>query len=63
MKLYPFYAVLPATYFLLYDFGGKLFSLLVGVKQMQETSEHTELRRTVANIVENKINPFVDDWE
>ena len=30
---------------------------------MQETSEHTELRRTVANIVENKINPFVDDWE
>ena len=30
---------------------------------MQETTEHTELRRTVANIVENEINPFVDDWE
>ena len=30
---------------------------------MQETPEHMELRRTVANIVENDINPFVDEWE
>ena len=30
---------------------------------MQETQEHTELRRTVANIIENDINPFVDEWE
>ena len=30
---------------------------------MQETPEHTELRRTVANIVDNDINPFVDEWE
>ena len=30
---------------------------------MQETPEHMELRRTVANIVTNDINPFVDEWE
>jgi citronellyl-CoA dehydrogenase len=30
---------------------------------MQETPEHMELRRTVANIVENDINPFCDEWE
>ncbi|MBC8239685.1 MAG: acyl-CoA dehydrogenase family protein [Alphaproteobacteria bacterium] len=30
---------------------------------MQETQEHTELRRTVANIIENEINPYVDAWE
>ena len=30
---------------------------------MQETQEHIELRRTVANIVETDINPFVDEWE
>ena len=30
---------------------------------MQETQEHMELRRTVANIVANDINPFVDEWE
>ncbi len=30
---------------------------------MQETQEHMELRRTVANIVENDINPNVDEWE
>lgn len=30
---------------------------------MQETHEHLELRRTVANIVDNDINPYVDDWE
>jgi len=30
---------------------------------MQETQEHIELRRTVANIIENDINPYVDEWE
>ncbi|MDP6565861.1 MAG: acyl-CoA dehydrogenase family protein [Alphaproteobacteria bacterium] len=30
---------------------------------MQETQEHRELRRTVAAIVENHINPYVDEWE
>ena len=30
---------------------------------MRETPEHMELRRTVANIIENDINPFVDEWE
>jgi citronellyl-CoA dehydrogenase len=30
---------------------------------MQETQEHIELRRTVANIVQNNINPYVDEWE
>ena len=30
---------------------------------MQETQEHIELRRTVANIVANDINPYVDGWE
>ena len=30
---------------------------------MQETPEHMELRRTVANIITNDINPFVDEWE
>jgi|TARA_B100002003_G_C14075421_1_gene517344 citronellyl-CoA dehydrogenase len=30
---------------------------------MQETQEHMELRRTVANIVQNDINPYVDEWE
>lgn len=27
------------------------------------THEHLELKRTVANFVENEINPHVDDWE
>ncbi len=30
---------------------------------MQFTSEHEELRRTVARFVDNEINPFVDEWE
>ncbi len=27
------------------------------------TQEHNEIRRTVKNVVENEINPFVDEWE
>lgn len=27
------------------------------------TQEHLELKRTIANFVENEINPYVDEWE
>ncbi len=27
------------------------------------TQEHIELKRTIANFVENEINPYVDEWE
>lgn len=30
---------------------------------MKFTAEHKELRRTVQNVVEKEINPYVDEWE
>lgn len=30
---------------------------------MQFTQEHNEIRRTIANFVDNEINPHVDQWE
>ena len=30
---------------------------------MQETHEHLELRRTTRAIIDNEVNPYIDDWE